>query len=116
MPLEGYRQWRDDCYGTDTTGLNGVDSTAVYRHCAHRAGVGVPRGMRQRGDLAERLVLRGASEVVYVPNVGFTGAEKTGPDTPPTGLSKYSDDFKPQIRRFLPTHGRTNGQTDGLSR
>ena len=73
LPLDGHQQWRDDCYGTDTTGLNGVDSAATYRHCAHRAGVGVPKGTRQRGDLAQRVVVRGASSVVYVPNAGFTG-------------------------------------------
>jgi hypothetical protein len=75
-PVDGEHQWRERC-ATDTGDLNGVAAASVYRHCAANFGVGAPKGQRRAGSAAVARPLRagGNTTLVYVPRVGYTGAD-----------------------------------------
>jgi hypothetical protein len=75
---EGEQEWRGDCAGIDTTGMDGIDMARVYRKCSDRFGVGRKKGSRISGSVAERRPLRGGANkaLVYVPRVGFTGLDQ----------------------------------------
>ena len=72
----GQAQWRTNCAGVDTSGLNGVKATDVYRHCNDNYGVATRKGLRSHGDMSERHPIRGSkASVTYVPRVGYTGPD-----------------------------------------
>ena len=73
----GLGEWRRGCAGVDTSGMNGVDGTRVYRECTNNFGVGSKRGERTSGSVAVRRPLRGGSNaaLVYVPRVDYTGPD-----------------------------------------
>jgi hypothetical protein len=73
----GKAEWRTACPGVDTSGLNGVRATEVYRDCSGRQGVGIRKGMRSEGSVALRHQLRRGLRqgLVYVPRLGYTGPD-----------------------------------------
>eukprot|EP01083_Nonionella_stella_P108994 317353_1 len=68
-PEEGQSEWRGECAGIDTTGMDGIDAARVYRRCSNNFGVGMKKGSRLSGSKAVSRPLGGPANkaMVYVP-------------------------------------------------